>query len=59
MQHLDSNNDAFLEEKELMLHVHILMMIPNLNIDDLENAMVNGRLDLTSFLITFQSCEMI
>ena len=51
MQHLDLNNDAFLEENELdVARSYLKMMIPNLNINDLENSMVDGRLDLTGLL---------
>ena len=51
MQHLDSNNDAFLDEKELdAARSYLKMMIPNLNLDDLENSMVDGRLNLTGLL---------
>ena len=55
MQHLDENNDAFLDEKELdAARSYLNMMIPNLNINNLENAMINGRLDLNGLLDSLQ-----
>ena len=51
MQHLDSNNDAVLDEVELhAARSYIKMMIPNLDIKTLESALVDGKIDLKSLL---------
>lgn len=51
MQHLDKNNDAVLDEKELdAARSYLKMMMPSLDLNDLEGAMINGQLDLQGLL---------